>query len=107
MPNPPEIQYAGSKAYYSPMTDRITLPPRELFISAEQFSATKFMNVFIRPGAESGSTENRSSRKRRRLALRHTLPKSSLPRWVPLFFALKLEYHPQWSRTRRHRQDPG
>ena len=41
MPNPPEIQYAGSKAYYSPMTDRITLPPRELFISAEEFSATK------------------------------------------------------------------
>ena len=41
MPNPPEIQYAGSKAYYSPITDRITLPPRELFISAEEFSATK------------------------------------------------------------------
>jgi antirestriction protein ArdC len=41
MPNPPEIQYAGSKAYYSPLTDRITLPPRELFISAEEFSATK------------------------------------------------------------------
>jgi antirestriction protein ArdC len=41
MPNPPEIQYAGSKAYYSPITDRITLPPRKLFISAEEFSATK------------------------------------------------------------------
>ena len=33
MPNPPEIQYAGSKAFYSPITDRITLPPRELFTS--------------------------------------------------------------------------
>jgi antirestriction protein ArdC len=40
MPNPPEIQYAGSKAYYSPITDRITLPPRELFISATEHFAT-------------------------------------------------------------------
>jgi len=40
MPNPPEIQYAGSKAFYSPITDRITLPPRELFISAEEHFAT-------------------------------------------------------------------
>ena len=42
MPNPPEIQYAGSKAFYSPITDRITLPPRELFTSAEEFYATEF-----------------------------------------------------------------
>jgi antirestriction protein ArdC len=40
MPNPPEILYAGSKAFYSPITDRITLPPRELFISAEEHFAT-------------------------------------------------------------------
>jgi antirestriction protein ArdC len=40
MPSPPEIQYAGSKAFYSSMTDRITLPPRELFVSAEEFYAT-------------------------------------------------------------------
>ena len=40
MPNPPEIQYAGSKAFYSPFTDRITLPPRELFSNAEEFYAT-------------------------------------------------------------------
>jgi antirestriction protein ArdC len=40
MPNPPEIQYAGAKAFYSPITDRITLPPRELFTSAEEFYAT-------------------------------------------------------------------
>ena len=39
MPNPPEIQYAGSKAFYSPITDRITLPPRELFTSAEEYYA--------------------------------------------------------------------
>jgi antirestriction protein ArdC len=40
IPNPPEIQYAGSKAFYSPITDRITLPPRELFSSAAEFYAT-------------------------------------------------------------------
>ena len=40
MPNPPEIQYAGSKAFYSTITDRITLPPRELFISADEHFAT-------------------------------------------------------------------
>ena len=40
MPNPPEIEFAGSKAFYSPITDRITLPPRELFTSAEEFYAS-------------------------------------------------------------------
>jgi antirestriction protein ArdC len=40
MPNPPEIQYAGSKAFYSSITDRITLPPRELFSSAEESFGT-------------------------------------------------------------------
>ncbi len=40
MPNPPEIVRGGSKAFYSPLTDRITLPPRELFISAEEEAAT-------------------------------------------------------------------
>ena len=34
MPDPPEIVRAGLQAFYSPLTDRITLPPRELFISA-------------------------------------------------------------------------
>jgi len=40
MPNPPAIVHGGSKAYYSPLTDRITLPPRELFISADEFYAS-------------------------------------------------------------------
>jgi len=42
MPNPPEIHYAGSKAFYSSITDRITLPPRELFISTEEQIATTY-----------------------------------------------------------------
>jgi antirestriction protein ArdC len=41
-PNRPEIQYTGSKAFYSSITDRIALPPRELFRSAEGFYATAF-----------------------------------------------------------------
>ncbi len=40
MPNPPEIEFAGTKAFYSPTADRITLPPRELFSSAEELYAT-------------------------------------------------------------------
>jgi antirestriction protein ArdC len=40
MPNPPEIQHAGSKAFYSAITDRITLPRRELFTTAEEYYAT-------------------------------------------------------------------
>jgi antirestriction protein ArdC len=40
MPNSPEIVRAGSKAFYSPITDRVTLPPRELFISAEEEACT-------------------------------------------------------------------
>ena len=40
MPNPPEIHHAGSKAFYSSMTDRVTMPPRNLFVSAEEYSAT-------------------------------------------------------------------
>ena len=40
MPNPPEIVRGGSKAFYSPSTDRITLPPRELFTTVEEYYAT-------------------------------------------------------------------
>lgn len=51
MPNPPEIQYGGSKAYYSSTTDRITLPPRELFISAEEFYASALHECLHPSGA--------------------------------------------------------
>ncbi len=40
MPNPPEIVRAGSQAFYSPITDRVTLPPRELFASPEEEACT-------------------------------------------------------------------
>ncbi len=45
MPNRPEIQYTGSKAFYSSITDRITLPPRELFTSAEEVYATALHEI--------------------------------------------------------------
>jgi antirestriction protein ArdC len=40
MPNPPQIVHAGDKAFYSPMTDRITMPPRGLFENAEEYWST-------------------------------------------------------------------
>jgi antirestriction protein ArdC len=59
MPNPPEIQYGGSKAFYSTITDRITLPPRELFISAEEEIATRLHEYSHATG--SGKRLNRKS----------------------------------------------
>ncbi len=40
MPNRPAIEHAGSKAFYSVLSDRITMPPRELFTSAEEYYST-------------------------------------------------------------------
>lgn len=52
MPNRPEIQYTGAKAFYSSLTDRITLPPRELFTSAEEFYATALHETVHSSGSE-------------------------------------------------------
>ena len=40
MPNPPEIMHASDQAFYSPITDRITMPPRALFENAEEYWST-------------------------------------------------------------------
>jgi antirestriction protein ArdC len=45
MHNAPVIQYGGAKAFYSPITDRITLPPRELFASTEEIYACLFHEI--------------------------------------------------------------
>ncbi len=42
MPNRPEIAHAGARAFYSPMFDRVTLPPRELFHTPEEYYASAF-----------------------------------------------------------------
>ncbi|HZO80973.1 MAG TPA: zincin-like metallopeptidase domain-containing protein [Candidatus Binataceae bacterium] len=52
MPSPPEIVRAGSKACYSPITDRITLPPRELFESAAEDGATTLHELSNSTGHE-------------------------------------------------------
>jgi antirestriction protein ArdC len=50
MPNAPEIQHAGSKAFYSALTDRVTLPPPELFTSDEEYYATGFHELIHSTG---------------------------------------------------------
>jgi antirestriction protein ArdC len=40
MPQRPDLQHAGSKAFYNSLTDRVTMPARELFTSAEEYYAT-------------------------------------------------------------------
>src|SRR5579863_4922885 len=52
MPNRPEIQYTGAKAFYSSLTDRITLPPRELFTGAEEFYATALHETVHSTGSQ-------------------------------------------------------
>jgi len=42
MPNPPDLVHAGDQAFYSPATDRVTMPPRALFESTEEYWATLF-----------------------------------------------------------------
>jgi antirestriction protein ArdC len=51
MPNPPEIVRGGSKAFYSSITDRVTLLPRELFISAEEKACTTAHEISHAAGA--------------------------------------------------------
>jgi antirestriction protein ArdC len=32
MPNPPEIVHGGDKAFYSPLTHQVSMPPRRVFV---------------------------------------------------------------------------
>jgi antirestriction protein ArdC len=41
-PNPPQIEYAGDRAFYSRLTDIVTLPPKEHFDSEEGYYDTLF-----------------------------------------------------------------
>jgi antirestriction protein ArdC len=51
MPKPPEIVRQGSQAFYSVLTDRVTLPPRELFVSAEEEACTALHEISHAVGA--------------------------------------------------------
>jgi antirestriction protein ArdC len=52
MANAPVIEHAGSKAFYCSITDRITMPPRNLFISPEEYSATLLHELIHSVGHE-------------------------------------------------------
>jgi antirestriction protein ArdC len=52
MPNPPAIEHAGTKAFYSRAENRITIPPRNLFISAEEYGAILLHELTHSTGAE-------------------------------------------------------
>jgi antirestriction protein ArdC len=82
MPNPPEIQYAGSKAFYSTITDRITLPPRELFTSTEEIYACLFHEESHAAGAPK------------------RLNRKSITEAQPLICAPRREFRPLSSRIR-------
>jgi antirestriction protein ArdC len=51
MPNPPQIVHGGSKAFYSTASDRVTMPPRNLFISAEEYAASLLHELAHASGA--------------------------------------------------------
>lgn len=40
MPDAPAIEHTATKAFYSATNDRITMPPRNLFVSAEDYGST-------------------------------------------------------------------
>ncbi|MBI3759980.1 MAG: hypothetical protein HY269_09570, partial [Deltaproteobacteria bacterium] len=40
MPQRPALETAGAKAFYNLLTDRVTMPARELFTTAEEYYAT-------------------------------------------------------------------
>ena len=52
MPNPPTIEQAGTKAFYSSATDRVTIPPRNLFVSAEEYGSTVLHELLHSSGNE-------------------------------------------------------
>jgi antirestriction protein ArdC len=52
MPNPQRIAYRGSMAFYSPGTDCITLPPRQLFTTAAELYCTAYHELIHSTGTE-------------------------------------------------------
>jgi len=76
MPNPPEIQYAGSKAFYSSTTDRITIPQCELFVSAEEFHATVLHETVHSTGSQKRLARESILDAGPRSVRRHIPPKS-------------------------------
>jgi antirestriction protein ArdC len=53
MPQRPDIQYGGNKACYRPSSDTITLPPKQTFVSPEEYYSTYFHELSHATGHES------------------------------------------------------
>jgi antirestriction protein ArdC len=53
MPSPPTIKHNGGEAYYSPLTDSITLPNPEEFDNPEAYYCTEFHELIHSTGHES------------------------------------------------------
>ncbi len=101
MPNRPEIRYGGSQAFYSPHTDRITLPSPELFTSAEELRATKFHEL-----AHGSGHRSRLNRESITEAAPFGSPVYSreellMRRCARRFYVARPASHPRSSRTRR------
>jgi antirestriction protein ArdC len=89
MPNPPEIVHAGDKAFYSSVADRVTMPPRSLFESADEYWSTLWheaagyadigITLDMRLGIQSGSIATQS-KTWRPLGRQYTRLKKSLQR---------------------------
>lgn len=52
-PEPPRITHKGDEAYYTPMLDCITMPPKKLFESAEEYYSTLFHELAHSTGHKS------------------------------------------------------
>lgn len=53
MPQRPKLRHSGDRAYYSPMTDSVTLPKRENFKAPEHYYGTAFHEMVHATGHES------------------------------------------------------
>lgn len=53
MPLKPDIQHLGNRALYRPSTDTVTLPPKQTFISPEEYYSTAFHELTHSTGHES------------------------------------------------------
>jgi antirestriction protein ArdC len=93
MPNPPEIQYAGSQAFYSTITDRITCPRASFSPAPKKFMPAFSMRHLMRQVHRSGSTANRSP-KPRRLARPCTVSRNLSRNVQPLISAPRRESLP-------------
>ena len=99
MPNAPEIEYAGSKAFYSSMTDRITLPAVNCSVLPPNYTPLRFMRCRTRLVIPSGLTGGQLPTPLHLVRLR-TVSRSSSPKCQQPTCAQKLASRRRSLRTR-------